>query len=247
MDRDTQSHLSVQVSSGSGQIGGFYDEENGYGYSGAPNGYGFGMGFTSSSMGSLSYFIFGTYANAKADIEMTKTADAVDPMNAMWRIHDSAISTAGLGLGFNVVLLGSLESPVALGVFAGGLGFLIDTKYSFSQVSNGISDSVEIESKAKNYGPMAGAQIKLRFGRWLSLIPYGMYFYDSTNHCVAFNESVVAAPSECSVRMNTSFGAAGLAVSVLNFRVTVYTKTFTELANNDTSLTLYRASYTFDF
>lgn len=247
LDQDEDSHFSLQGTWGSGQIAGFYDEANGYGYAGSPAGYGLGMGYTSSSMGAVSYFIFGMYAQAKADIDLTKTPIANDAMNLMWSIHDSEISTGGLGAGLNFVLLGSHESPLALGAFAGGMGFLIDTKYKFSQTSNGISDSVDIASKAKNYGPLGGVQMKLRFGRWLSLIPYGMYFYDSTDHCVAFSESLVAAPGDCAARLNTSFYAAGLAISIMNFRFTAYTKTFTELANDDTKLTLYRASYTFDF
>ena len=245
LDADNKRHVSVQAIYGSGEVGRSVSGTQGGAsqftdYVGKPRAYAVGSGYTSRSRGLYSYFAFGVHTRATTDVAAEKESSFSQS------ITDSTASASALGLGMNYVLIGSIQSAWAVGVFGGAIASLTQTGATFGSPSGSTEPTrtFKVTSSTLTYGPMIGLQTKLRMGA-LSITPYGLYFADATDKCLNYEAS--GQKFDCVFSMDSSFAAAGLNVGLYKFRLVVYSKVWSNIEARDTKLSVYQIGYTFDF
>lgn len=245
LDADSKWHITVQGAYVTGTMERMYASPGfSQGFSGKPTGQALGLGYTSSSRGKFSSFALAVLAKIKADVGSSGEGSVV---SFHWKVKDSDITSGVVGYGGNYVLLGSVKSRAALGVFGGGYYFGNKTRYTFSFEDTNVSTLVHadpITSDSANYGPMAGVQIKLRSGP-LSITPYTYKYWDLTNHCLDYTYD--GRPFKCIAKMDNTFWATGIMAGVYGLRLGLMLTLDSRIDSSDTKLKVWQLGYTFDF
>ena len=201
-------------------------------YSHTSKGPAFGLGISSPTYGSFSYFLFGTYNSTSGSTHVIRTDGSTMDAPGL------KTSIGAYGLGLQYLLFGTPQSFIQMSTFAGGLYFNLDHSFpNDSSISGVIGDKTTIN--IKNKGPMAGTQLRMNIGNFY-IAPYFFYYIDLSNHCVDF-------PLEaCGAKLNNTFSAIGLNLGWGKLSVGAYTNTTTKLKKSDLNMSKYQLCYTFD-
>lgn len=244
-DKDMKQRISAQVGYSSGTIKGQYDDEGvTRGYSAKPVGWGAGLGYTSRSVGRFSFFGYALYTRATGDFL------ANDQNNN--GIKDNVVDGKAGAFAVNMIVLGDLATSFNVGLFVGAQTVITHSfgKWGLLEAtSNTPAGNIPIAMDQTCYGSLTGIQIKFRYGP-ASMVPYGLYFADLSNHCSALKYDDGLASSinnSCQFKVDMSYLAMGLMLGYSETRLTVYTKVINKIDQSDSDVVTYNLGYALAF
>jgi hypothetical protein len=211
------------------------DTEHQLDYSGDFTGGAVGFGYSSRVKEIFNFFLNAHYTELKGTAGTGPSAPSP--------LHQFTTSGGAAMTGIGARLIGEDDSALAVGAF-GGAGVM-----SFK--SELAIDSATYNSTPFIYGPLGGAQVRLKLGSF-SVRPYGFYFRELSPVCkqVTSPLGTVSTGNPCpgtfdKTKLDASFTAYGLILGYGSFSLNVYSKTLNSNALSDLAITHYSLSATF--
>lgn len=228
--------------------------ENSYGpYRGSFKGYTAALGLTRDSQSAWSFYGFASFSQVSGEMYQLSASDLSQSSLAIKDMKASNVSVSG---GVNYRLLGSKQSPAAVGLLAGPFVSRTSSTLTYiNQSGSGTEDQYKADTLV--FGPMVGIQA-LAQAYGFTANPYFLYYLNVLDTCQTFETDSTTtqvtsdATGSCNaanreIEVEGTFYAYGLNVGYGGFSFNVIGKSGENSSFSSIKTKMYTLAYTFNF